>query len=225
MARLNALCMLVPALWAAQVSAANQEQELDLEYGEEINETCAGCHGEFGEGSIDGEYPRLAGIPASYLVKQLRLFKTRERLNIPMTPYTNDRELPEEDIQVIAAYLSQIELPTKLPPIDEDTYDALERLQASKRVINIPPFSGDAEKGKAIYRDECASCHAKDGYGKKDVPMLAGQRSEYLLRQFINFQEGGRIHDDEPDDAEIFKAFDEASMNGLLAYLSSLDDN
>jgi len=42
---------------------------VDLEYGEEINETCAACHGEFGEGMPDGEYPRLAGqhfsIPAT----------------------------------------------------------------------------------------------------------------------------------------------------------------
>ena len=29
--------------------------------GEEINEVCAGCHGEFGQGEKDGEYPRLAG--------------------------------------------------------------------------------------------------------------------------------------------------------------------
>jgi len=77
--------------------------ELDMDYAEEINETCAGCHGEFGEGTIDGEYPRLAGLDADYIAQQLRHFKTRDRLNIPMTPYTTERELPDEDVVLIAA--------------------------------------------------------------------------------------------------------------------------
>ena len=43
--------------------AGLQGDELEevLEYGKEINETCAGCHGENAQGSLDGEYPRLAG--------------------------------------------------------------------------------------------------------------------------------------------------------------------
>ncbi|RKZ97040.1 MAG: hypothetical protein DRQ43_03535, partial [Gammaproteobacteria bacterium] len=41
--------------------------EIDLALGEEINELCAGCHGEYGEGGKQGEYPRLAGLPASYI--------------------------------------------------------------------------------------------------------------------------------------------------------------
>ncbi|MCK4676216.1 MAG: NapC/NirT family cytochrome c, partial [Gammaproteobacteria bacterium] len=103
-------------------------KDLDMDYAEEINGTCAGCHGEFGEGTSDGEYPRLAGLDATYLAQQLRDFKARDRLNIPMTPYTTERELPEEDVVLIAAYLSQIKLKSKLPPIDEKKeFDALAR--------------------------------------------------------------------------------------------------
>ena len=40
-----------------------QVYEYDPENGEEINELCAGCHGEFGQGGKEGEYPRLAGQP------------------------------------------------------------------------------------------------------------------------------------------------------------------
>ena len=116
---------------------------VDLEYGEEINETCAACHGEFGEGMPDGEYPRLAGLPQGYIAKQLRDFKTRKRLNIPMLPYTSERELPEPDLVSVAAYLEQIELPRRLPLIDEDNFDAFARLQLSKRVINIARLDGN----------------------------------------------------------------------------------
>jgi len=200
--------------------------ELDRDYAEEINETCAGCHGEYGEGTIDGEYPRLAGLDAGYLAKQLRHFKNRERINIPMIPYTSERELPEEDVVQITTYLSQIELPAKLSPLIEEEFDALKRLEASSRVVNIARYPGDEDKGRLFYQKECAGCHGKRGQGDKsrEIPQLAGQYSIYLTRQINKFRNSERLHDD-PRDAEIFRSFSETEINNLLAYLSILDDN
>lgn len=214
-------------LSATCVTAAEQQEELDMEYGEEINETCAGCHGEYGQGSIEGEYPRLAGLDAEYIAKQLSDFKQRKRINIPMIPFANDRELPGDDVRVISEYLSRIELPTKLPPVDEENFDALERLHASKRVVNIKAYPGDIELGRKFYQKECASCHGKDGYGirKKKAPQLAGQYSEYLLRQVKYYRSGERLHDEEEDDAELFMQFSDEVIDGMLAYLATLDDN
>ncbi|TNF99020.1 MAG: c-type cytochrome [Gammaproteobacteria bacterium] len=202
------------------------QQEMDMEYGEEINETCAGCHGIYGQGSLDGEYPRLAGLEAEYIAKQLSDFKLRKRINIPMIPYANDRELPGDDVRIISEYLSNIQLPTKLAPVDEESFDALERLHASKRVVNIKDYPGDIELGRKVYLDECAICHAKDGYGKKKkkAPQLAGQYSEYLLRQIKHFRSGKRLHDDEKDDAELFSEISDDAFNGMLAYLATLDN-
>jgi len=203
-----------------------EQQELDMEYGEEINETCAGCHGVFGQGSLEGEYPRLAGLDADYIARQLSDFKRRKRINIPMIPFANDRELPGDDVRIIAEYLSRIQLPTKLPPIDEENFDALERLHASKRVVNIKDYPGDIERGRKVYQKECASCHAKDGFGikKKKAPQLAGQYSEYLLRQINHYRAGKRVHDEEEDDAELFIEFSDELIDGMLAYLATLDD-
>jgi cytochrome c553 len=207
-------------------------QDLDMEYAEDINGTCAGCHGEFGEGTSDGEYPRLAGLDAAYIAQQLRNFKTRDRLNIPMTPYTTERELPEDDVVLIAAYLSQIDLPAKLPPIDETKeFDALARLKASGRVINVARYPGDIEKGRQFYQKECAGCHGEAGQGKAardksnmKIPPLAGQYSVYITRQIKKFRSGERLHDD-PRDADIFKSFSDAEIDNMLAYLSTLDDD
>jgi len=198
---------------------------IDLELGEEINETCAGCHGEYGQGSIDGEYPRLAGLTDVYIARQLRNFKQRKRLNIPMLPYTNDRELPEEDLVSIAAYLASIQLPTKLPPLNEAEFDALERLQASKKVVNIAIYPGDVEAGRKFYKQECANCHGQDGYGDDDkhIPQLAGQYSQYLLKQVENIRTAERFHD-EADDAEVFREYTDAEIAAMLAYLATLDD-
>jgi len=197
----------------------------DLDYGEEINETCAGCHGEYGQGTIDGEYPRLAGLDPAYIARQLRHFKDRSRVNIPMTPYATDRELPEDDVLAISAYLASIDLPSKLPPLDEESFDAFERLQAGKRVVNIARYPGDPQRGQAIYGRECATCHGIDGQGdrQRDIPQLAGQYSVYLLRQVENFREGERLHDD-PRDAGIFRRFSDDEIDDVLAWLSVVDD-
>lgn len=209
----------------AEAVAAEAQPELDMDYAEEIYETCAGCHGEFGEGTIDGEYPRLAGLDAAYLAKQLRNFKTRERLNIPMFPYATERELPEEDVVLIANFLSRIELPTKLPPIDENDFDALARLEQGARVVNIARYPGNIEAGRRFYRKECGSCHGRNAEGDDTglVPPLAGQHSNYLMRQISKFRKAERVHDD-PDDAEIFNAISDSEIGDMLAYLSVLDD-
>ena len=217
--------LLLGLIFCAGARAEGVAPAVDLELGEEINETCAGCHGEYGQGSIDGEYPRLAGLTTEYIARQLRNFKQRERINIPMLPYTNERELPEEDLVSIAAYLASIQLPTKLPPINEAEFDALKRLQASKKVVNIAIYPGDVETGRKFYKKECASCHGKDGYGdsSKHIPQLAGQYSRYLLKQVENIRKAERFHDD-ADDAEIFREYSDDEIAAMLAYLATLDD-
>lgn len=206
------------------------EREELLEYGAEINETCAGCHGENAEGSIDGEYPRLAGMSHDYLSSQLNLFKHRDRLNIPMVPYTDERELPPEDIQAVAYYISQIELPTRLPALEQDiaadgSFDALGRLEASNAVVNIPRYPGNIAAGARSWKKECATCHGKQGQGNPDgtIPPLTGQHSLYLKRQVDNFRHGERLHD-APADAQIFSQFGDSEIDDILAFLSVQDD-
>ena len=42
---------------------------------------------------------------------------------------------------------------------------------------------------------ECMACHGDDGIAKdKDIPHLAGQNYEYLLKQMRDFQKGRRPH-------------------------------
>ena len=210
----------------SQRQVTDDTADIDMEYGEEINETCAACHGEYGEGKPDGEYPRLAGLPRKYIEKQLRDFKSRHRLNIPMFPYTSERELPEEDLVTIAAYLESIELPTRLPPLDERNFDALDRLHQSAKVVNIGRLDGSVRAGKRLYERECRACHAADGYGKPAqlIPPLTGQHSEYLRRQIGKFRKGERLHDEDPEDQQIFQQISDSEIHDILTYLSILDD-
>ncbi|MCP4494443.1 MAG: c-type cytochrome [Gammaproteobacteria bacterium] len=202
------------------------KDDFDIEYAEEINETCAGCHGEYGEGSPDGEYPRLAGLDAKYLARQLQNFKTRERLNIPMLPYATERELPEADIKLISTYLSQLKLASKLPPLEEKKFDAFERLQQSQLVVNIARYPGNIRAGERLYQKECGGCHGRTGEGdaSKQNPPLSGQYSQYLIRQIDSFRSSERLHDD-PQDAKIFQDFGQSEINDILAFLSVQDDH
>mgnify|MGYP000911065528 FL=1 len=195
----------------------------DLDKGKEINGTCAACHGEFGQGGKKGEYPRLAGQRAAHIEDQLRSFRARKRINIPMFPYTQERELPDEDIRDVAAYLAGIELPTKTPEF-KDTDDALTRLLAMEKVMIIPRLEGDLKNGEAVYQKNCAACHAKSGKGRGKFPNLVGQYTIYLKRQMDLFVKGERPHDEEGV-VGILNALMEKDIQDILAYLTSLQDS
>lgn len=200
----------------------------DLEIGEEINETCAGCHGEFGQGGKEGEYPRISGQPRGFLIQQLLLFRDRTRPNLAMVEYVDHRQMPDQDIVDISDFLAQFKLPTKLPPVDENApdFDAYQRLLDAKRVIQIPRAEGDIEKGQKLYKKECASCHGRDGGGKDkgNVPMLAGQYTSYLWRQVPKFLNQVRVHDIDAPTEELMAEFSKQELQDIFAYLSILDD-
>lgn len=207
-------------LLAAGTLAVLPATAADLEKGKEINGTCAACHGEFGQGGKKGEYPRLAGQRAAYIVEQLKSFRARTRVNIPMFPYTQERELPDEDIKEVAAYLASIELPTKMPTFTGNE-DALTRLLMVDKVMIIPRAEGDVENGKAIYQKRCVTCHGKTGLGRGKFPMLVGQYTNYLKRQIDLYLKGDRPHDDE-EIGGILNTLQEKDRQDILAYLTSL---
>ena len=205
--------------------ASQQEPEIDLELGEEINETCAGCHGEFAQGGKNGLYPRLAGLPAEYMQKQIQLFKSSERLNIPMKPYANNRELPDEDIYAVTAYIESIQLKSSMPEF-ADNLSAYEKLLIARQVINIPRIEGDISVGKTIYNKDCKICHGTEGKGKKNTgtPGLSGQYSQYLLKQINAYKAKKRHHDYDLED-DTFAHYTQKQLQDLLAYLSVADDH
>ena len=193
----------------------------DPEIGQQINGVCAGCHGPLGEGGKRGEYPRLAGQSVEYLKIQLSKFKMRKRVNMPMFPYTEERELPDDDIVHIANYLAGIKLDTE-PPVFKETDDALFRLTAMSKVFNIPRAEGDVDAGSKIYKRECAPCHGSNGMGKKENPMLVGQYTIYLNRQIGKFVSGERIHDEElkKREEDILNQLKPEEIRDILAYIS-----
>ncbi len=193
----------------------------DLERGEYLFDVCAGCHGLHGQGGGGGVYPRLAGLPRAYLADQLRAFKTRERLNVPMLMFANERELPERDILDLAAYAGSLSLVTRRLPTVADAIAAPAPRAPDLRTVDIPRTPGDLAAGSATYRLACARCHGRDGWGDATVPPLAGQHTRYLARQIDQFTIARRKH---PEAMPLFRGRSGAEIRDLLAYLSVLAD-
>lgn len=192
----------------------------DAERAQELMGVCATCHGEFGQGGSRGEYPRLAGQSEKYMAIQLEKFRARKRINFPMFPYTEERDLTDEDIKGIAGHLAAIKLSTT-PPTFKGHEDALTRLQMMDKVMIIGRAEGDIENGGKIYQKECATCHAKDGRGRGSFPMLVGQYTNYLMKQVTSYINGERPHDEE-DSRGILAELKSTDIRDILAYLTSI---
>jgi cytochrome c553 len=209
-------------LLLAALALSRSVLAVDLDKGKEINGTCAACHSDNGQGGKKGEYPRIAGQQVKYIESQLKSFRARTRVNIPMFPYTQERELSDEDIKDIAAYLAGIELDTKMP-----TYagheDALTRLLMAEKVMIIPRAEGDLANGEKIYQKQCAACHGKTGKGRGMFPMLVGQYTSYLQRQVDLYLKGDRPHDEEGMTG-LLNALKAQDIQDILAYLTSIQE-
>ena len=207
----------LPAVTAEGMTPAG-----DAARGKELNGTCAACHGEFGQGGKKGEYPRIAGQHARYIEDQLRAFRARRRVNLPMYPYTQERELSDDDIRDVAAYLTGVVLPTTVPDFKPDD-DALTRLLAMDKVMIIPRVEGDIANGQRLYADSCITCHGKTGKGRSQFPMLVGQYTQYLKKQMDAYRRHERAHDND-DVGGGLDPLSENDLRDILAYLTTLQE-
>jgi cytochrome c553 len=81
----------------------------DAEAGKTKSAACQACHGPDGNGTGDGQYPRIAGQYADYLAKALHDYKSGARNNPIMAGFA--ATLSEEDIADLSAFFSQQEGP------------------------------------------------------------------------------------------------------------------
>ncbi len=91
---------------------------VDLKLGEEIFTgkrieygipACSACHGEDGMGDKLGKFPQLVGQYMDYTIKQMKLFRSKERKNDTPAQMRNiASQMDDEDIESVAAYIAYI---------------------------------------------------------------------------------------------------------------------
>lgn len=214
------MLVLIIAFAALNTTPAYAAEMGDPYDGGDVYQVCAPCHGAEGEGGGGGHYPRLAGMSFDYLAKQLEAFQRRERLNIPMFPFTEERELSSQDILDVSTYISAIKLSNRMPEM-RDVTDGYVLLLAARKVLQIPREKGNLENGKKHYDGVCAHCHGEKGEGKWFEPLLAGQHIKYLRHQLDEMINENRYH---PMQNSLIQPLSHDDINDILAYLSTLDD-
>lgn len=146
----------------------------DIEIARLANQVCANCHGPHGD-SISPAFPRLAGQNAAYVEAQLKSFKDQTRGD----PYAQAymwgmaSQLSPDTMKRLAVYYAA-EKPNPGQPRDPA------KMVLGKRIFD----SGLPDSGIP----PCASCHGDSAQGKDEIPRLAGQHPEYLVKQLAAFK-------------------------------------
>jgi len=177
--------------------------------GEAVYQYCKACHGEQGAGGENGKYPRIAGLPASYVGKQLHDFKSRRRINKPMIPIFKHHRFDAEVIATVAGHIAA------MPQPDLALWPYVPRPEA------LAAFDSKAayrEAGGELYADRCADCHGAAGGGDDaaGAPPLTNQYPAYLGKQIGDFAGGRRTHADSEQCAELTAVEADAVINHLV---------
>lgn len=142
---------------------------------------CASCHGAAGQGQTAAGFPRLAGMSADYLSRQLMAFATGSRANPVMGPVA--KMLTPVEQQSVARYYAV------LAPVAQAT-DAPQRPGSVDGRLLVE--KGDWNHGLPA----CSQCHGPAGLGVgSSFPQLAGQPSTYLANQLNSWKLGTRTND------------------------------
>jgi len=180
--------------------------------GEELYYTCAACHGSKGEGLTPRHAPKIAGLEAWYLERQINNYKAGIRGNHPGDLYG-----------------SQMILFARTLGNDDEVVQLARYIASLPRTPARQTIKGDLGRGGEIYAT-CTDCHGQRGEGNKDsdAPRLAGTDDWYLASQLRNFRAGALGYSDQDRlgkqmaDSVRNPLIDDASIMDVVAYINFL---
>jgi cytochrome c553 len=134
-------------------------------------QVCSGCHGAHGN-PLAPQIPILSGQTARYLYLELRDFKVGRRNDPIMAPIAEG--LSKEEMLGLADYFA-----AQAPVGAEFETDRARVIKGAKKA------------------DEtlCTMCHLGGLKGQNEIPRLAGQQPEYVLKQLRAFKARQRTND------------------------------
>lgn len=207
MTKISSLGGVVLLLAAASPAWA---QAGDPEQGKAEAAVCVACHQADGMGmNVPGgeSWPRLAGMNADYLAKQLHDFTSGRRENMTMMPFAN--MLDDQQIADVAAYYSQME-PTGADGGEVEDEVLVRGEQLAQR--------GDWDE----YIVSCKSCHGPGNQGVGDVfPGIAGQQAGYIEDQLHAWQNGTRSNDPQDLMVSIAQRMSDEDIHAVAAWLAT----
>jgi cytochrome c553 len=185
------------ALAALATVGARAAWGQDVEAGRAKAAPCEACHGPNGNSTVP-LFPILAGQTARYLYLQLRDFQEGRRHDLQMDPIV--APLSRQDLFDLAAFFAaQNPRPTA--------------------------FTSDPQKAsrgeKKAEETLCTMCHLKQFMGQNEIPRVAGQHYEYIVKQLRDFKTGTRTND-AGNMASVSKTLSDEDIDDLGHYLAGL---
>lgn len=174
------ICNLLLALLAACSLAACSDVSRSRNLGNPevagktlAQQVCSNCHGLEGV-ATSPNVPNLAAQQKTYLVTQLTQFRNHSRRDPFAVRYMwgISRSLTDKQIAELAEYYAA-QKPAPVAPVATDAGAATGRAIFTQ---------GLADKGVPA----CSTCHGRDGGGNATFPRLAGQHSDYVVKQLSN---------------------------------------
>lgn len=166
-----------------------------LTYDEKLA-ACLSCHGEKGV-SENPEVPSIAGMPADFTLIQLFLFRQGTRKVEIMNDLAKD--MTDDDLRKFSDYFAKL-----APP---------------KPSGEAPDPAIAARAQAAISKNHCNSCHLPNFAGQAQMPRLAAQREDYLLKALRDYKTAKRPGYDATMD-EVIRPVSDADIVDLAHYLS-----
>ena len=190
--------LLGAALTAAlSIATLSSAQAQDVEAGRAKSQACAACHGADGNSQV-GQFPNLAGQTWRYIYVQLKDYKEGRRTNPVMT--------------AMAASLSRQDM------IDLGNFYAAQPSKPST-------FKADETKiklGLAKANETlCSMCHLGGFSGQNEIPRVAGQQYDYIVKQMLDFKARRRTND-AGNMTSVAQTLSETDIENLAHYITSL---
>lgn len=180
----------------------------DAAAGKEKAAACAGCHGVDGNSMVP-MFPSLAGQGEKYIAKQIAEFKLATTR--------------KDDTMIGMAMM----LATKQDALDVGAFFASQKLNST-----APVDESKLALGREIYKGgnlttgvpACQGCHGPTGAGNSAAgyPQLAGQFTDYTMKQMRAFKDGSRSNDDSSMMRNALKTITDAELEAVAQYIASL---
>jgi len=160
-------------------------------------EVCFACHGPAGRATIPTN-PILAGQTSRYLYLQLKDFQEGRRSDAQMDPIVAG--LTRDEMREIADWFSR-----QKPPVQSFVVDA----ERAKR--------GQAKSQETL----CTMCHLGGFSGQNEIPRVAGQNHDYIVKQLADFKARRRTND-AGNMTSVAKTLSDDDIEDLAQYLVGL---
>jgi cytochrome c553 len=157
---------------------------------------CPACHGANGK-SDNPEIPSLGAQQEAFILVQLYMFRGKLREVEAMNDVAKD--FSDDDLRTISAAIAKL----PAPPPASDASDAAK----SSRALEL------------IAQHRCNSCHTPNFAGQDQIPRLADQREEYLLKSLRGYKSGDRRAYD-PAMASVVEPLTDQDFIALAYYLA-----